>query len=196
MEEKIKSRKAVIIGGSAGSLKVILNILKNLKADLEFPIIIIIHRKHDPDSSLIDVLAQNTMLNAKEAEDKEFILPGTVYLAPSGYHLLIEKDYSFSLDGSEAVNFSKPSIDVSFQTAAEAYGVGLLAIVLSGANGDGTVGCKEVNKFKGTTIVQDPSEAESPFMPEQVLKAGLASKVATTDRLTIFVRDFQNAAIY
>lgn len=164
-------QKIVLIGGSAGSLHVILDILAHLRADLDIPVVIVLHRKNDSDSSLSQLMGFRTGLPVKEADDKEPILPGSVYLAPADYHLLIETNKTFSLDDSEKVNFSRPSIDVTFETAAEAYGAGVTGILLSGANADGTDGLSIIKSFKGTIVVQDPLTAQVPYMPQQAIDA-------------------------
>jgi len=117
----MRKHRALIIGGSAGSLDVLLKVLPELKRNLDFAIIIVIHRKQGTDSLLTDLLSHRTNLRVKEADEKEKILDGNVYIAPSDYHLLIEKDFTFSLDYSEKINYSRPSIDVTFQSAADAY---------------------------------------------------------------------------
>lgn len=155
----------VIIGGSAGSLKVILNMLPNLSPALSIPIIIVLHRKETYSSSLEELMATRTSLTVKEAEDKEPIQAHTIYLAPADYHLLVEKDATLSLDASEKINFSRPSIDVTIQTASEAFKENLLAILLSGANADGTEGLASTLHNKGKIAVQDPETAQVPFMP-------------------------------
>ena len=164
-----KLSRCVIIGGSAGSLKVILNMLPDLDSTLPIPIIIVLHRKEAYNSSLEELLATRTSLIVKEAEDKEQIKAHTIYLAPADYHLLVEKDGTLSLDASEKINFSRPSIDVTFQTAAEAFKENLLAILLSGANADGTDGLASTLHNNGKAAVQDPETAQVPFMPAYAL---------------------------
>ncbi len=163
----MKTCEALIIGGSAGSLDVLLRVIPNLRTDLSFPIIIVIHRKHGADSLLPDLLRGRTALKVKEVEEKEPILAGTIYIAPSDYHLLIEQDRSFSLDSSEKINYSRPSIDVTFQTAAEVYEDTLVCMLLSGSNADGVNGLKAVKSYRGRAIIQNPASAQVPYMPAQ-----------------------------
>jgi len=165
----VKPVELVIIGGSAGSLPVILTILSNLNPQLNFPIIIILHRKNTYDNTLTLLLSQKTTLPVKEVEDKDPLVPGTIYIAPADYHLLVEQDKTLSLDYSERINYSRPSIDATFETAALTYQDKLLAILLSGANADGTEGLKFVLDHEGTAIAQDPSTAEVPFMPTNAI---------------------------
>jgi two-component system chemotaxis response regulator CheB len=162
--------EALVIGGSAGSLDVLLKVLPRLRADLPFPIIIVIHRKHGADSLLPELLTGRTSLIVKEAEEKEPILPGTIYIAPSDYHLLIEQDRTFSLDSSEKINYSRPSIDVTYQTAAEVYQQNLVCMLLSGSNADGVNGLKIVKDYYGMAVIQDPADAQMPYMPAQAAK--------------------------
>jgi two-component system chemotaxis response regulator CheB len=179
MAENAVSKQCVVIGGSAGGLPGMMYILGRLRPDFPAPIVIVLHRSNDRDSTLTTLLSHKTTLTVKEAEDKETIEPGTIYIAPADYHLLIEKDYSFSLDHSEKVQFSRPSIDVTIQTAAEAYGSGLIAILLSGANADGTAGLKDVRRHGGISIVQDPAEALVSFMPQSAIDEGVAAYMVT-----------------
>lgn len=159
----------LVIGGSAGSLSVVLELLPYLKKDWEVAIMIIFHRKDD-DGTLVDILSHRTQFVVKEVEDKEEIKPYVIYLAPTDYHVLVEKDKSFSLDYSEKINYCRPSIDATFESAADVYGKALVALLLSGANADGVDGLKAVGKNGGLVIVQDPATAEVPYMPQQAIK--------------------------
>lgn len=159
--------QALIIGGSAGSLDVLLKVLPDLRSDLPFPIVIVIHRKHGSDSLLPELLKGRTSLRVKEADEKERILAGTIYIAPSNYHLLIERDLTFSLDSSEKINYSRPSIDVSFQSAAEVYEDQLVCMLLSGSNSDGVNGLKAVKAHGGKAVIQNPATAQVSYMPAQ-----------------------------
>ena len=168
----MKDCKALIIGGSAGSLDVLLKVLPAVDCDISFPILIVIHRKKGTDSLLADLLSAKTLLNVKEAEEKEGLFAGSIYIAPSDYHLLIERDLTISLDSSEKVNYSRPSIDVTFHSAAEVYREKLACILLSGSNSDGVSGLISTKRFGGETAVQDPSSAQVDYMPKQaILKA-------------------------
>ena len=163
----MKKCDAFIIGGSAGSLDVLLKVLPVVDIPITFPIIIVIHRKHGSDSLLTDLLSSRTTLPVKEVDEKEPILPGTIYIAPSDYHLLIEQDHTFSLDYSEKVNYSRPSIDVTFQSAAEVYRQNLVCLLLSGSNSDGVSGLKSVKSWGGMALIQDPESAQVAYMPAQ-----------------------------
>ncbi len=186
-------RKCLVIGGSAGSLDVLLKVLPVLDGNLNFPIIIVVHRKQGMDSLLTDLLAHRTTLKVKEADEKDSILNGTVYIAPSDYHLLIEKDFTFSLDYSEKVNYSRPAIDVTFQSAAEAYGTGLVCLLLSGSNADGVNGLITVNKFGGLTLVQDPSSAQVTYMPDQAILRANVSAILKIEEMANYINSFSSS---
>jgi two-component system chemotaxis response regulator CheB len=163
----MKRCEAFIIGGSAGSLDVLLKVLPVIDTAIKFPIVIVIHRKYGTDSLLPDLLSGRTKLQVKEVDEKEKLKAGFIYIAPSDYHLLIEQDHTFSLDYSEKINYSRPSIDVTFQTAAEAYKAKLACLLLSGSNSDGVNGLKNVKEWGGMTVIQDPKTAQVAYMPAQ-----------------------------
>ncbi|AWA30203.1 chemotaxis protein CheB [Flavobacterium magnum] len=166
MEETEMTRsRVVVIGGSAGSLEVLLKILPRIAIIPDFAIVIILHRKNSEDNTLEELIAIKTMIPVVEVEDKTPLLPGAIYICPSDYHLLFEKNGTLSLDISEKINYSRPSIDLSFESAADAYGNALTGILLSGANADGTAGLKAIRALGGTTIIQKPETADMPFMP-------------------------------
>ena len=160
--------RVVMVGGSAGSLEVIIRMLGGL-TNTRLAIVLIIHRKGSIHSSLADVLNLKAALIVKEAEEKEFIRPGYVYVAPADYHMLIERDGSISLDYSEKINFSRPSIDVSFVCAAHVFGARVVGILLSGASVDGVAGLKSIRRAGGQCVVQDPASALVAYMPMQAL---------------------------
>lgn len=171
-EDEVRKYKMVGIGGSAGSLEVVLELVSALACSSGGSFVIVMHRKNDPDSILPRLLSARTTLAVKEVEDKEPILPNTIYLAPSGYHLLIEDEKSFSLDASEKVHYSRPSIDVTFASVAEIFGSAAIGVLLSGANADGAEGLQKIKEAGGFTIVQDPATAEVDYMPLQALGLG------------------------
>jgi two-component system, chemotaxis family, protein-glutamate methylesterase/glutaminase len=156
----------LVIGGSAGSLAMVLKIIPLLKKEMNLAVIVIFHRRVSEDTTLIDLFSERTVFKVKEADEKEMILPGTIYFAPPDYHLLIERDFTLSLDVSEKINYSRPSIDVTFESAAELYRDRLGCILLSGANADGVEGLRKAKMFGATIIVQDPACAEVPYMPQ------------------------------
>lgn len=169
MAEKQVNIKLVVIGGSSGSLEVIMKVLPALKTDFSLPILIIMHRTTAVDSALTELLASRTTLRVKEADEKDVLEPGCIYIAPPDYHLMVETDGTLSLDASEKVHFCRPSIDVSFISAAIACPNAIAGILLSGANADGASGIRQIKEAGGITLVQDPSEASVSYMPEQAI---------------------------
>lgn len=161
--------EAIVIGVSSGGMSALKFIFSTLPADFNVPIIIVQHISSRTDSQWIKLLDDNSNLYIKEADEKEKIKNGTVYIAPPNYHLLIEKNKTFSLTIDEKVNFARPAIDVLFETAAEAYENKLIGIILTGSSSDGTLGLKKIKKYGGLTIAQDPKTAESPFMPKSAI---------------------------
>jgi two-component system chemotaxis response regulator CheB len=171
-KDNVRNYNVVAIGGSAGSLDVILKIVSMVPPDTKAAIIIIVHRKNDPDSILPELVSGRTKLTVVEVEDKQPLLPGGFYIAPPDYHLLLEDRYTFSLDGSEKVHYSRPSIDVTFESVAETFGSSVIGVLLSGANADGAAGLYKIKEAGGFTIVQDPDTAQMRFMPMQAIKLG------------------------
>ncbi|MBC3787527.1 chemotaxis protein CheB [Spirosoma utsteinense] len=165
----IVPNKVVIIGGSTGSIEVLLQLLPALQSPLAFSVVIVLHRKNTADSTLANLLSLKTAIPVKEVDDKDILQPGHIYLAPADYHLLIELDGSFSLDDSEKVNYSRPSIDVAFESAADVFGPALIGVLLSGANADGTNGLIAIKQAGGQVVVQQPETAQVAFMPQQAI---------------------------
>lgn len=182
----MKHCEALIIGGSAGSLNVIISILPSIKSVLSFAIIVVLHRKAGKDL-LSELLASKTEMAVKEIDEKEKIKPSHIYIAPPNYHLLIEEDRTFSLDASEKVNFSRPAIDVTFQSAAEVFKSNLVCLLLSGANSDGTDGLIKVKKNGGTVLIQDPSTAVVNYMPQNAMDHVVADKVLKIDEMADYI---------
>ena len=179
--------KLIVIGGSAGSLAVLFKLLPKLRSDLSIPILIVLHRRSSGDSSLADLLATKTNIPITEVEDKDQILPSHIYLAPSDYHVLIEKDLTFALDYSEKVNFSRPSLDVTYESAADIYGESVVGIILSGANEDGTKGILEIKRNGGTIIAQDPQTAQMPVMPQNAISHANINRIYSVTEMADFI---------
>ncbi len=163
--------EAVVMGLSAGGMNVLKTIIPALPATFPLPIAIVQHIAPSSDGYLAEYLGQISAIPVKEAEDKEILRGGTAYLAPAGYHLLIEANRTFSLSIDESVNYCCPSIDVLFDSAADVYRQNLIGIVLTGANADGSKGLKKIKEGGGLAIVQDPLTAEVPYMPQAALNA-------------------------
>ena len=184
-------KQLIIIGGSAGSLEVIIDVVGQLQSSDHPPIILVLHRRSNADSILEDLLTQKTHLTVKEAEEKEYLKPTTIYTAPADYHVLFEQDGSISLDYSEKVNFSRPSIDVAFHSASEIYRDQLVGILLSGANADGAEGLRFVKQEGGSTIAQHPATASVPFMPESAITMGVVDRILTPDEIAAYINSLQ-----
>ncbi|MBK7861389.1 MAG: chemotaxis protein CheB [Archangiaceae bacterium] len=162
--------EAIVIGGSAGALEALTAILPALPATYPAPIALVLHVLSGKPSLLADLLAQRCALKVCEAMDKQPLEKGTLYVAPPDYHLLIERDRCCALSVDTPVHFSRPSIDVLFESAAEAYRAGLVGVLLTGGNEDGARGLERIGARGGATVVQDPSTAMVPYMPESALK--------------------------
>jgi two-component system chemotaxis response regulator CheB len=167
----------IVVGGSAGSIDVLREMLGQLPAQFPRPVAIVVHLPADAPGMLHELLASPERPRMKQAEDKEPIAAGTVYFASPGYHLHIETDRHFALSLDEPVHFCRPSIDVLFESAAEAYGPRLMGIVLSGANADGAQGLAAIAAAGGVTVVQQPDAAEMRPMPDAALRGAPASLV-------------------
>jgi len=164
----------VVLVGSAGSLKALLEILPRLPGDFPWPLVAVVHLHPRQEGGFVDVLDQRSALRVQEAEDKEALMPGHAYFAPADYHLLLEPDLTVSLSTEDKVHFSRPSIDVLFESAALACRSRLVGIILSGASDDGAAGLCRIREQGGLTVVQDPAGAEHPAMP-QAAQAALAT---------------------
>ena len=185
----MKTLSVIVIGASAGGLKALTEILSSLSADFKLPIVIVQHLSPESMNLSVSQLDRISPLEVKEADDKELILPGFVYIAPPNYHLLLEKDHSIGLSVDPKVNFSRPSIDVLFETAAEAFAGELAAVVLTGANGDGTMGCRKIKEYGGIIIAQDPETAEVDVMPKSVIDNVGADYILSLSEIGIFLNN-------
>ncbi|WP_461452400.1 chemotaxis protein CheB [Mucilaginibacter sp.] len=181
--------EVLLIGGSAGSFKLIFTIVKNFSADLGKAVIIIIHRKKNFFSEIEKLFAENSRISLGEITDKEKVTKNTIYIAPANYHTLIEKDGSFGLDVSEAIWYSKPSIDVTFESAAEAFKGRCTVILLSGANQDGAEGMLKLRDAGSLTIVQDPDDAEMPQMPLSAIEIDAAEYKLSSNEIFELIKN-------
>ncbi|MET0287467.1 MAG: chemotaxis protein CheB [Polyangiales bacterium] len=177
---------AVVLGASAGAVDALGVILPTLPATLAVPVIIVVHIPASRPSLLVELFAAKCALPVREAEDKLAIAPGTVWFAPPGYHLLVERERTFALSLDELVNHSRPSIDVLFESAAEAYGERLLAMVLTGANHDGAHGAAQVQAAGGLIAVQDPKTANVSAMPELAIGRTKPDIIGTLPELAAY----------
>jgi two-component system chemotaxis response regulator CheB len=178
------------MGASTGGLEALQTILKALPGNFPGALIIAQHRKASAEDLLSRLLRKVCLLPVLEARDKIQVYPGHVYAAPANYHLLVERDKYLSLSVDERVWFARPSIDVLFESAAEAYGKCLIAVLLTGANQDGTAGMRAVKERGGVTIAQDPAIAEASSMPQSAIDAGLVDHVLSLEEITEFIIDY------
>lgn len=172
---------AVVIGASAGGVEAVSMLLSSLPHDFKPAVLVVIHVPPANDSLLVQVLAPRCALGVLEAADKESICGGAVYVAPPGYHLLVEPDRSLALSVDEPVNFSRPSIDVLFESAAYAYRERLLGIVLTGANADGAEGLRQVRALGGQAWVQEPDTAVASLMPSSAIELAGADRILSLE---------------
>jgi len=178
---------AIVIGTSAGGLDALSIILPMLDAELPVPVIIVQHISASSDSFLITYFSRLCKLTVKEVEEKEQLKPGFIYFAPPDYHVMVENDFSLSLSNEEKVNYSRPSIDVLFETASWAFGKRLIGLILTGANWDGAAGLKVVKKNGGLAIVQDPKTAAVARMPEAAIECFNPDHILPLEKIAPFV---------
>jgi len=182
------SSDILLLGGSAGSFKLLFKIVKLLDADLNKSVIIVMHRKRNFASEVDKLFGQNSRMQVKEISDKDKVVKKTIYIAPANYHVLIEKDGSFALDVSEAVWFSKPSIDITFESMAEVYQNKCTAILLSGANQDGAAGLLKLRHAGSLTIAQNPQDAELPEMPQKAIDNNAVDYILRTTEILELIK--------
>lgn len=174
---KVLAYDIVAIGASWGGVDVLMQLVKSLPASWSLPLIIVQHQHPNSGRALERILGKLTPLPVVDVEDKDEIRPGHIYLAPTNYHLLVEDDRSFSLSMDAPVNFSRPSIDVTFCSLARVFHGRCIGIVLTGANSDGAAGIKTIKAAGGHTLAQAPATAEAPVMPEAAIATGAVDKV-------------------
>jgi two-component system chemotaxis response regulator CheB len=181
--------EAIVIGASAGAFEALSSLLPGLAADYPLPILIVVHLPPDNSSLFAELFRARCAIQVREAEDKEPIKLGVAYFAPPDYHLLVEDDRRLSLSGDEPVLFSRPSIDVLFESAADAYHCGLIGVVLTGANSDGAQGLKAVVEAGGAAIVQSPGSAYATAMPEAAIRACPEARILPLDEIALYLRE-------
>ncbi len=163
--------KAIVIGISTGGIEALKDLLGALPKDFLLPILIVHHISPDSGSGMANLLDGICNIRVKEADDQELPVGGTVYMAPANYHLLVETDGKLGLSTDPPVNYARPSVDVLFETAADAFGKGLIGVVLTGAGNDGSRGLKRIKETGGVTVVQDPDDAAAGSMPQNAIMA-------------------------
>lgn len=183
----------IVVGASWGGLEALTTLVHGLPAGFPVPVVVIQHRGHDSQALLADLLQDRTRLRVSEPDDKEPLLPGHVYVAPADYHLLVDDGY-LALEMDAPVRYSRPSIDVTFSSAADTFGRRAIGVVLTGANADGSRGLRCIADNGGTAIVQDPESAEMPVMPRAARLAVPEATVLPLERIAPHLRALVAAA--
>jgi two-component system chemotaxis response regulator CheB len=178
---------AVVIGVSAGGMEALHAVLSVLPPDFPVPVIVVQHMAPHSDDFLAQYLNDRCQPHVKEADEKETMRPGVVYLAPANYHLLVEDDKTLSLAVTKRINYARPAIDVLFESAADAFGPELIGIVLTGANDDGSRGLKKIKDQGGLVIVQDPEEAVADIMPRAAIAATAVDHILPLEAIGHFL---------
>ena len=184
--------KAIAIGCSAGGLDVLHVILPGLPAGFSLPVMVVAHIGPSAENLIVGALRRDCRLPVAEAEERMSAMPGTIHVAPPDYHLLIEADHTFSLSVDPKVNNSRPSIDVFLASAADSWGSGLAAVLLTGANIDGVKGMEAVKAAGGLCIVQDPATAYAPVMPQGAIDAGIADHILPPQAIAALIASFHS----
>jgi two-component system, chemotaxis family, protein-glutamate methylesterase/glutaminase len=179
--------KAVVMGVSSGGLEALKTLVPGLRPDFGVPVLIVQHLSAQADSYLSTRLDEVSALLVKEAEDKEILQAGVVYVAPPDYHLLVEADGSLTLSVDPKVNFSRPSVDVLFETASDAFADKLVGVILTGANQDGARGLARIKRRGGLAIVQSPDSAQADAMPRAALESTSVDQVLPLHEIAPFL---------
>jgi two-component system chemotaxis response regulator CheB len=179
---------AIVVGVSAGGMEALNAILPHLPADFPLGVIVMQHMHPTSDDFLVRYLNERCNLKVKQADEKEEIVPGVIYVAPANYHLMVEEDRTFALTVDEPVNYARPSIDMLFETAADAYGARLVGVILTGASSDGSHGLKRIKESGGLAIVQDPETAEADTMPMAAVNATEVDYVLPLEEIGPFLK--------
>jgi two-component system, chemotaxis family, protein-glutamate methylesterase/glutaminase len=189
------SIEAIAIGASAGAVQALSCILPELPADYPLPVLVVVHVPPDRNNMLVPLFQAKCRILVREAEDKEPILPGVVYFAPSDYHLLVEADRTISLSSDAPALYSRPSIDFLFESAADAYGPALLGVILTGANEDGAAGLKAVREAGGFALVEDPTRAYASAMPKAALEASPLAKTMALEHIASYLASIPKTGV-
>lgn len=187
MANKAAPVKAVVMGASAGAVDAMLRILPRLPKAFVLPIVIVIHLPADRKSVMVELFAARCEVAVREVEDKEPLVPGTIYFAPPDYHVLVEPDGRLSLSSEEPVHYSRPSIDVLFESAADVFCPSLVGVVLTGANMDGAAGLRMIQRGGGAVVVQRPDSAYASTMPQAALDACPGALSLTLDQISEYL---------
>lgn len=190
MNAEVKANEpfpAVAIGASVGAIEALTRILPTLPAGFPCAVMVVVHLPRHSDSLLSAIFSERCMMKVKEAEDKEPLVPGTIYFAAPDYHLLVNPDFTLALSSDEPVHYSRPSVDVLFESAAAVFGDGLTGVILTGSNEDGAAGLAAVSSAGGYALVQNPSTAEGRNMPASAISACPAAHVLDLEGIAAFL---------
>ena len=185
---------AVVIGASAGGVQALMTVLPALPRAAAISAFVVLHLPRDRPSQLAEIFGAHCAMVVSEAQDKEPAMPGHVYIAPPDYHLLVDAGPECALSDDEPVNYSRPSIDVLFESAADVFGERLLGIVLSGANDDGSRGAAAIKRAGGLVFVQDPAVAQSAMMPSAAIARSAVDFVGGLDQIAALLRSLSDPA--
>jgi two-component system chemotaxis response regulator CheB len=187
LQEAAHAYELIVIGCSMGGMAALETIFGVLPAGFRVPLVVAQHRYKTSGDALPAFLRRHSQLQVVDATDKQWVKPGNVYLAPANYHLLVDRGGELSLSVDEAVSYSRPSIDVLFESAANAYTRGVIGVVLTGANADGAKGAKRIKERGGFVVVQDPKTAESREMPQAAIDTARVDRILPLDRIGPFL---------
>ena len=179
--------EAIVMGVSAGGLAALTAILPHLSDKIGLPVLIVQHISPDSDDFLATHFNRICSLSVKEAEDKETLVNGTIYFAPANYHLMVEQDKTIALSTAEPVQYSRPAIDILFETAADAYMDKLIGIILTGSNCDGTNGILRIKQLKGLAIAQSPESSEVDIMPLSAINQAKIDKILDLNEIAPYI---------
>jgi two-component system chemotaxis response regulator CheB len=181
--------KIIIIGGSAGSFKLVSKLLNSLEPDFRHTIVLCLHRLKNARTGFLEALSINCKISLKEPKDKDHILSATIYLCPANYHLLFEYGSQFSLSSLDPVNHSRPSIDLCMDSAAEVFHDKVTGVILSGANNDGAKGLLKIKEMGGVCLIQSPANSEVKTMPQAALELQKPDFVLDGDNIITFIQN-------
>jgi two-component system chemotaxis response regulator CheB len=180
---------AIVIGGSTGALEALAVLLPAIPRHCAIPVAVVVHLPPTKPSHLAEVLAMRTSLPVQEVEDKQPVVGGVIYVAPPNYHLLIERGGNFALSADEQIHFSRPAIDILFDSASDSYRERLAGIILTGANADGARGLATIKRRGGLAIVQSPIGAIARNMPDAAIAASRTAHVLSLEEIASWLKD-------
>ena len=190
----MKPPELIVIGCSMGGMNALRMIFHSLPGDFPIPVAVVQHRHKASNEGLPSFLRRSSDLCVVDVDDKQFIKPNCIYMAPADYHLLVERGV-FHLSIDAAVAYSRPSIDVLFESAADAYGDGVVGVILTGANHDGARGAARIKARGGMVIAQDPKTAEAPRMPQATIDAVRVDRILPLERIGPFLVELSKTSV-